>query len=373
MSGIDSTLSRRWVEISWGVFAAANVAFIFFLGRWETIPFHFVWVSFSLVYGVRLWSLRATVITLSLVSLITGWALLRAATQLSGPGLDEMAEVPLMAAMFVAMVWHARRGQAALAEVNDVAESRHRLLERERDFARDASHELRTPITVARGHAELIREAHRGTQTAEDAGVILDELATLAKISDRLLLLAAAERPDFLQRSPVELEPLIIDTVNRWSPVASRNWRVNAIPEGTLDADQERLRIALDALIENALKYTTEGDMISLSARANDGSVVIEVADTGYGIPGDETLRIFERFTRADQSRARQGGGNGLGLAIVKAIVVAHGGSVNCASERGQGATFNIRLPGFSPVEAPAMLLGAGSPLQEPERANPLT
>src|SRR5439155_951690 len=107
--------------------------------------------------------------------------------------LDELTEVPLMAGMFVAMVWHARRRQAALQEVSRLAENEHRMLERERDFLRDASHELRTPVTVARGHADLIREAASDDQIARDAEIVLDELARLSRISERLLLLARAD------------------------------------------------------------------------------------------------------------------------------------------------------------------------------------
>ena len=158
MSGIGSTLRRHWVEVAWAAFALANVAVIVLLSHWETIPFHFVWVSLTLVYGLRLWRLRTTMVVLLVVSVATGAALaLSIARGHEGP--DELAEVPLMAAMFVAMVWHAVRRQAAVEEAGRLAESEHRLLMGQREFVRDASHEFRTPITVARGHAELIRES----------------------------------------------------------------------------------------------------------------------------------------------------------------------------------------------------------------------
>lgn len=336
---------RYWLELAWILFSVANVAAIVLVPSAETVPFHFVWVSLTLVYGIRLWRLGTTSIFLAFVMLGTGAALAWALIDTEA-GYDELAEVPLMAAMFVTVMWHVHRRQTALDEVKRLADIEHRLLERERNLVRDASHELRTPITVARGHAELIRQTERG-QVAEDAGIILDELGHLSRISERLLILAAAEHPEFLRRSPVDLERLIVDTARRWSVTAPRQWRVNAPVEGVLEADEERLQATLDALIENAVKFTRDGDRIAIVGRSEGSTAVIEVSDTGNGIPPDQLARIFDRFSRVDEGRPRGTGGTGLGLAIVKAIVEAHGGSVTARSELGKGTTFTLRIPGF--------------------------
>jgi len=346
MWAIASRLRRHWVEIAWGLFAAGNVAVILILTRWETIPFHFVWVSLTLVYGFRRWRLGTTIAVLTVVSVVTAGALLWTVTR-GHERLDEIAEVPLMAGMFVAMVWHATRRQAAMEEVRRLAESEHRLLERQREFVRDASHELKTPITVARGHAELIRASRPDPRIAEDVDVVLDELSRLSRLSERLLILAAAEHPGFLTIEPVQVEPLIVDMVRRWSRTASRRWLVAVQAEGSLPADRERLEVALDALIENAVKFTGDGDGISISGRAEGSTLIIDVADTGVGIARDQLGRVFDRFSRVDGDRGRRTGGTGLGLAIVKAIVEAHDGSVGVESEVGRGTTFEIRLPGF--------------------------
>ena len=135
---------------------------------------------------------------------------------------------------------------------------------------------------------------------------------------------------------------------------AKRAWTVNATMDATIFADEERIGSSLDALIENAVKFTAEGSRISIAAQAEGDIAVIEVSDSGVGIPADQLERIFDRFARADGVVAQgpEGRGTGLGLAIVKAIVEAHGGSVGVESELGQGSAFRIYLPRFEPVAA---------------------
>src|SRR5438552_4964326 len=139
-----------WIDVAWALFSIANLAAMFVFPSWETVPFHFIWVSLTLLYGFRVWHLRPTLAVLGAVMLFT--ALLISIDIRSGDQpLDELTEVPLMAAMFLAMVWHARRRLAAMEEIERISEKNARLLEREQRFVQDASHELRTPITVALG------------------------------------------------------------------------------------------------------------------------------------------------------------------------------------------------------------------------------
>lgn len=354
MSDIASTLGRRWVEVAWGLFSAANVVVIVMLSHWETIPFHFVWVSLTLVYGIRMWRLRTTMLLLLVVVAVTGAALAWSIAR-GHHGPDELAEVPLMAAMFLAMVWHAERRRTATEEAGRLAESEHLLLMRQREFVRDASHELRTPITVARGHAELIRDAGPNGQISKDAEVILDELGHLSNLSERLLILTTAGHRGFLAMATVDVEPFVDGLVRRWMPTAARDWQVRIAARGTIRADRERLETALDGVLENAVEATDEGDTILIECRPDGERLVVEVADQGRGIRAEDLPRIFDRFTRIETDRARSNGGTGLGLSITKAIVEAHGGSIVVESEEGRGTMFRVVLDAFRlvPVSTP--------------------
>jgi signal transduction histidine kinase len=351
VSDIASTLRRHWLEIVWGLFAAANVVIVVLLRHWETIPFHLVWVSLTLLYGFRVWRPRTTAVVLSVVMVATGTALTWTVVR-GHEHFDEVMEVPLMAAMFLVMAWHAQRRQRAVEEMERSAQIERRVLERQREFVRDASHELRTPITVAIGHAELIQAGTRDVQVGRDVEVVLDELDRLSRLSERLLTLAGVDHPRFLSVRQFPIEELVVGTIDRWRPTAPRDWRATVRAVGTVRADRDRMETAIDALVENAVFATAEGGRIELSATGQDGTLVIEVSDDGRGIDPHGLPHVFERFSRREHDRARRSGGMGLGLAIVKAVVEAHGGTVEVVSEPGRGATFRMRLPGYvgSPV-----------------------
>jgi signal transduction histidine kinase len=348
-------LLRYRVELLWAAFALANYAAMIAWPSWETIPFHFVWISLTLLYGFRVWPMRATLVILGFVVAFTGASIMLDAfegIQLWG----ELFEVPLMSAMFLAMVWHARRRVDAVRIAEGQAEERRSMLERQERFIHDASHELRTPVTIARGHLELLSD-HGPTSELD---VALDELRRIDAIIERLLVLAAAEQPDFLQIEAVDVELFLEDVFMRWSEVAPRAWRLGPLASGSLLVDPDRLRAALDALLENAVKYTDEHAAIELRARpAGPGQILIEVEDEGSGVDEEALERIFDRFARADAARTRSAGGVGLGLAIVDAIAKAHGGRCTVRNT-GHGTVFALQLPAaggsalWRPVPAPA-------------------
>jgi signal transduction histidine kinase len=361
VSGIGSTLRRHWIEVAWAAFSAGCVVVVFAVSQWETIPFHLIWVSLTLLYGFRVWRSGTTAVVLGVVMATTAVALTVSVVR-GQKAIDEVAEVPLMATMFLVMAWHAHRRQRAVEEARLAAETEHRVLDRQREFVRDASHELRTPITVARGHAELIRASIDDEQAARDVDVILDELGRLSRLSDRLLTLAAADHPGFLLFEEVPVEPFVAATIRRWGPAEPRVWQATVDASGTVSADRERLEAAIDALIENAVNATGVGGRIDLAAKGEGDTLLLEVSDDGSGIAAEELPHVFERFSRAGHDRSRGSGGTGLGLAIVEAIVDAHGGTVEAASRLGSGATFRIRLPRYRPALV-AEEIGAEAPV----------
>jgi signal transduction histidine kinase len=343
---MPATASSRSVgiapaDLGWFALSAGCAVVMVAWPSWETIPFHVIWISLTLLYGFRVWSLPVTGAVLLGVCLVTGTSILSDAfdgSQLWG----ELFEVPLMSAMFLAMVWHARRRKQALETVASLADDRATLLEQQERLLQNVSHELRTPVTIARGHLELLQRSLGSAPPQLD--VAFDELRRIEQIVDRLLLLARAERDDFLRPAPLRLVPFLEDTFMRWADVALRAWRLGAIVDVSVAADETWLRTALDALLENAVQYTDEYAPIELSARGEHDAVVISVADEGQGVDPQAATEIFERFARSDGARSRREGGAGLGLAIVDAIARAHGGSVS-ARAREVGSVFELRLP----------------------------
>jgi len=344
---VIASLRRNRVEFWFGVFVVANVVAMALSPRWETIPFHWIWISLTLLYGVRVWPLARTYLLLMVLGVVTGGLILLDSfngTQTWG----ELFEVPLMSAMFLAMVWHARRRQEAMRETAALAEERALLLTRQEQFLHDVSHELRTPVTIARGHLEQLQRAN-GAPSPE-VTVALDELERMARIVEQLLLLAKAGQPNFGDSTTdLDIEHFVEDVVMRWAEVAPRVWRVGELAKGTLRADPDALRIALDALVENAVNHTEVQDVIEVRSQPRGGEVAIEVADEGCGVPPTALEEIFERFSRADGARTRACGGSGLGLAIVDAIADAHGGRCTVSSSP-NGSKFTLALPGFRPT-----------------------
>jgi signal transduction histidine kinase len=336
MSAIASWTRRRRPEIAWAAFAAANFAVLFSLLDYQTVPFHFVWVSLTMLYGFRVWAMRPTMLVLAAVCAASAVTLGAAAIH-GYTGADELTEIPLMSAMFFAMVWHARRRQAALEEARRAAE-------RERAFIRDASHQLKTPIAVARGLAELLRDSERSSARRRDIVDLVEELDRLGGIAEDLVLLEVAEQPDSLEHVPVDIEDLVVSAVRRWSRGAQRRWRVDVTVEGTLIGDRQRLDAALDAVLENAVQATGERDRVEITAAPAGAGVVVTVRDTGVGIPEELLPRVFERFAgdrRRDGKRS-----TGLGLPIARAIVEAHGGTIAAASVPGRQTVITLELPG---------------------------
>lgn len=211
----------------------------------------------------------------------------------------------------------------------------------QRRLLSDVSHQLRTPLTVIRGHLEVLArnpDVDREDR-AETIALVVDELDHVSLMVERLLLLGRALEPDFIEEEPVDIRSLLQDVFDAAEFLAPRDWELEPGPPLVIRADRTKLRGALLNLLDNAVKATSEKDTIRLSAH-HDGELIFEVADTGRGLSSAEQKRLFERFSRcSDRYR-----GSGLGLAIVKAVAEAHGGRVELDSALGKGARFRILL-----------------------------
>lgn len=206
----------------------------------------------------------------------------------------------------------------------------------QRRFLNDIGHELRTPITIVRGHLEVLGDdPEERRQTVE---LVVDELERMRRLVDDLVVLAKAEQPDFLDRSTIDVAEFADELVRKAERLADREWRLETTDTGTLEADRQRLTQAVVQLAQNAVDHTEPGDRITLGSSIVDGHVHLWIRDSGPGFNGTDPRRLFDRFTSGRKE------GTGLGLSIVKAIANAHGGDVD-AREAPGGAMFTIVVP----------------------------
>jgi signal transduction histidine kinase len=231
------------------------------------------------------------------------------------------------------------------ATFNEMLDRLETAFETQRRFVDDAGHELKTPITIIRGHLELLGEDP--DERRETIALVTDELDRMGRIVNDLLLLAKSEEPDFLGLETVDVEPLTTELQLKAAALAPREWRLEGRGRGIIVADRQRLTQAMIQLVQNAVEHTSEGDRISLGSAVEDGEARFWVRDEGPGIALDEQERIFVRFARG--AGARGGEGAGLGLAIVKAIADAHRGRVELYSRPGAGALFSVVVPTEQP------------------------
>jgi signal transduction histidine kinase len=232
-------------------------------------------------------------------------------------------------------------------EVGALASSLNGMLDRlegafasQQRFLDDAGHELRTPITIVRGHLELLDDDP--VQRAEDVALVLDELDRMDRLVGDLRLIARSGRPDFLDRADVDLAVLVEGIGRRAEVLGRRSWRVVVPRPVTVHVDGQRLTEAVLNLADNAVDATGDDEVVEIGGRLDGDDVVLWVRDEGDGLGADEIDHLFDRTPRPGPRRA---GSTGLGLPIVAAIAEAHGGSVAVGSSPGRGATFTVRVP----------------------------
>jgi len=272
-------------------------------------------------------------------------------------GDEVLCEITIPATNLVLMAhWvplsgeHGKRGTVAV--FHDISDMK-RIETMRRDFVANVSHELRTPVAVIKGYAETLLDGalddtpERGRHFVS---IIAGHAERLTNLINDILTLSKLEARD----AALTLHPLdLCGTIRKAQMLMEDHARAKGIrlhatcPETMpkVLADQGQLEQVLLNLLDNAIKYTPDGGDISIQTRQENKRVVIEVSDTGIGIPSKDLKRIFERFYRVDEGRSREQGGTGLGLAIVKHIVQLHGGEITVSSEAGKGSTFTVTLP----------------------------
>ncbi len=228
-------------------------------------------------------------------------------------------------------------------------------------FISDVSHELRTPLTIMKGHLQVLdrQDSADPEFVRQEHALVLDELDRMNRMVADLLTLARATRVDFLRKEEIHLDPFLTSLASEGPHLGERSWVIDALPGGTIRADQDRLTQVFLNLMQNAVAHTRTGAVIGLGGERsgrrpedeNGGAdrqalrvVDLWVRDEGEGMTEATADRVFERFYRG-ASETGNGEGLGLGLAIVRAIVEAHGGTVSVESAHGVGTRFTVSLP----------------------------
>ncbi|MDQ1020207.1 sensor histidine kinase [Streptomyces afghaniensis] len=238
---------------------------------------------------------------------------------------------------------HGNDDIAALAETfNGMLDRLERAFAAQREFVDDAGHELRTPITIVRGHLEVMGDDP--AEREETVRLVTDELDRMSRIVEDLLLLAKAERPDFVSPEPVQVAELTADVYVKARTLGDRDWQLAEVADLEAGLDPQRITQAMVQLAQNAVQHTTSGQTIRIGSRTDGPRLELYVADSGPGVQPQDTEVIFERFRRGTARRGARGSGAGLGLSIVKAIAEGHRGRVRLRDTPGGGATFALVL-----------------------------
>jgi len=236
---------------------------------------------------------------------------------------------------------------AMLSQIETAFRAREASERRLRRFVADASHELRTPLAAVRAYSELFSRgaAQRPADLERSMSGISRESERMSVLVDDLLLLARLDEGRPLTREPVDLRDVVAESVETARTLEPERRIDCRVEDATVLGDRDRLRQVVDNLLSNVRAHADQDAAIDVMLTSANGSALLSVADSGPGMPSEQVAQVFERFYRADPSRARAAGGAGLGLSIVAAVAEAHGGRVSAASPEGSGAVFTVELP----------------------------
>lgn len=346
-----SPFEARHVIAAWTVWAIGCLTVMLLLPGQETIPYHLGWAGFALAFGLGTWTRWQLVTALTWYTLSTG-AVLGGSSLLGRIEWEETTEIPLMFALALLMVWHVRRRQAALGHITKLAARDAQASLNREQLMRLTSHELRTPLTIAQGYIELLQTRANEYDNQADLAVVADELVRLSRVSDRLIRMIQ------LQEDPtseiVDIDEVMAEAVERWRVVADRRWTLD-VGAGRALGSPQRLRTGLDTLVENAIRYTSEGDTIRLAGSRQLQQVFVGVFDSGVGL-SDRQINAINAGEESSSPQITPGAvpdtgmedclrGTGLGLSIVRALANARGGTLHASHAPEGGAAMVISFP----------------------------
>ena len=300
-------------------------------------------------YGDARWGLANTIQTYVVVALLSLLVITAFAAAQSGRLLAPLRTLRETADEITDSDLSRRLPETGNDDITALTRTFNRMLDRlesafvgQRRFLDDAGHELKTPLTVLRGHLELL-DVGSPAEIAETRELLLDELDRMSRLVGELILLAKSDRPDFVTPRPVDLTGLTVDTLAKARGLGDRAWTLDETASVTVPLDEQRLTQALLQLCDNAVKHTGPGDVVALGSSYDGATARLWVRDTGPGVDPEGREQIFERFGRSAVSDHDEG--FGLGLSIVRAIARAHGGTLTLEDEQPHGARFVITVP----------------------------
>jgi two-component system, OmpR family, sensor kinase len=351
--------------VPWLFWGTACAAVMWSLPGWETIPYHLGYAGLAVAFGLDVWSTRKAYWTLAAYGLVTGAILVVRAAE-GHIQWTQTTEIPFMALLMWLMLWHVAHRDAALQLNREMAERDREQVARRERLVRLTSHEMRTPLTIMAGYVDLLRSTETGA-VLNDLDVVREEIDRLDRSCDRLLRMIRFH--DDLPQHQVDLDRLMREIVERWRTVAPRDWRVTSAA-GVLDTHEERVKVCVDTLVENAVRYTQEGDTIRVFARREGAAVRLGVADSGSGFRPDQVAafngpqELVADASSNQDPRAR----TGLGLSLVREIVESRHGRLEAgvAPEGGALVTLTLPIGGRASVRPAPAASVADSTLAEP-------
>jgi len=353
-ASVALSLSRA-TYLAWLALAAVCTMMMWRLPGNETIPYHIAWAGFALAFGARVWSVRQAWLALAVFTAVTGGILVARVAQ-GVLAWQETAEIPLMSIIMALLVLNVRRRQDALRVVTAVADRDKQQAADQVLLTRLTSHEMRSPLTIASGYLELLRRSEPDSGRADDLDIVREELERVTRTTERLLRVIRLQHQPNVE--PVNLGEVVAETVRRWAGMTQRQWVIDTVGAGQVMGSPERMRVVLDTLVENAVRYTETGDTIRVHASHHHATLALGVADSGAGICASRRAWLnaeggVEGFSPPLEGDSRTQ--TGLGLGIVRSVAVARGGRLVVEEAREGGA--------FVAINVPADLEGNGRPL----------